>query len=58
MVFEDSQAGIQAANKAQMISIGIGKASILNEANFVFKNFTEISTKFLDELMRKEKKGI
>lgn len=58
VVFEDSVAGIQAANKAQMISIGIGEASILNEADFVFKDFTEISTKFLDELMCKEKKAI
>ena len=56
VVFEDSVAGIQAANKAQMISIGIGEASILNEADFVFKNFTEISIEFLEELRSKKRK--
>jgi beta-phosphoglucomutase len=58
VVFEDSVAGIQAANNAQMISIGIGEESILNEADFVFKDFTEISTEFLDKLINVEKKVI
>ncbi len=53
VVFEDSVAGIQAANTANMISIGIGNASILNEADVVFKDFTEISTDFLEELIKK-----
>jgi beta-phosphoglucomutase len=51
VVFEDSVAGIKAANNAQMISIGIGETSILNEANYVFKDFTKISTKFLEKLI-------
>jgi beta-phosphoglucomutase len=58
VVFEDSVAGIQAANNAQMISIGIGEESILNEADFVFKDFTEINTEFLDKLINVEKKLI
>jgi beta-phosphoglucomutase len=58
VVFEDSVAGIQAANNAQMISIGIGEESILNEADVVFKDFTEISTEFLDKLINVEKKVI
>ncbi len=58
VVFEDSVAGIQAANNANMISIGIGNTSILNEADFVFKDFTEINTKFLDRIMNEEKKTI
>ena len=54
IVFEDAVAGIQAANAAQMISIGIGDKSILCEAHYVFKDFTEISTTFLNELIEKE----
>lgn len=50
IVFEDAIAGIQAANAANMISIGIGEASVLNEADFVFKDFTQISTEFLEKL--------
>jgi len=51
IVFEDSVAGIEAANVAGMTSIGIGEASILNEAKYNFNNFTEISTDFLVELI-------
>ena len=51
IVFEDSVAGIQAANTANMISIGIGDANVLNEATYVFKDFTEISTAFLEKLI-------
>ncbi|MGV0920387.1 beta-phosphoglucomutase [Empedobacter falsenii] len=51
IVFEDSVAGIEAANVARMTSIGIGEASVLNEAKYNFNNFTEISTDFLVELI-------
>ena len=51
IVFEDSIAGIQAANSAGMISIGIGEQDVLHEANYVFKDFTEISNAFLLELI-------
>lgn len=51
IVFEDSLAGIKAANTAGMISIGIGDEQILNEADYVFKDFTEISNKFLTTLI-------
>lgn len=47
IVFEDSVAGIEAANVAGMTSIGIGEASVLNEAKYNFNNFTEISEDFL-----------
>ena len=53
IVFEDSVAGIQAANIAGMMSIGIGEASVLNEAKVVFNNFTEITEEFLTELINK-----
>lgn len=56
IVFEDSVAGIQAANIANMISIGIGDKNVLFEADFVFKDFTEISANFIDELTTKELK--
>jgi beta-phosphoglucomutase len=51
IVFEDSVAGIQAANIANMISIGIGDAATLHEANYLFKDFTFIDTAFLDTLI-------
>lgn len=50
IVFEDALAGIEAANSAGMISIGIGKKEILTEARFVFKDFTEIELDFIKEL--------
>ena len=52
IVFEDSVAGIQAANAAGMISIGIGNESILNQAVYNFTDFTEISNSFLKELIK------
>ena len=51
IVFEDSVAGIQAANIAQMTSIGIGEAAILHEAKYIFNNFTEINETFLESLL-------
>ncbi|WP_223154801.1 beta-phosphoglucomutase [Aestuariibaculum sediminum] len=51
IVFEDSLAGIQAANIANMVSIGIGDASILAEADYVFKDFSEMSLEFIDKLI-------
>ncbi|SFN39558.1 beta-phosphoglucomutase [Bizionia echini] len=53
IVFEDSVAGIQAANTANMISIGIGESSVLQEADFVFADFTHINSQFLNELINK-----
>ncbi|BDB56541.1 beta-phosphoglucomutase [Flavobacterium ammonificans] len=51
IVFEDSVAGIQAANIATMTSIGIGDATILNEAKYNFKDFTFIDEAFLNSLI-------
>tara|TARA_B100000446_G_C10460235_1_gene308590 strand:+ start:223 stop:879 length:657 start_codon:yes stop_codon:yes gene_type:complete len=53
IVFEDSVAGVQAANTANMISIGIGEQSVLNEADYVFSDFTEIDTAFIDKLIKR-----
>ncbi|QXP57040.1 beta-phosphoglucomutase [Cellulophaga sp. HaHa_2_95] len=51
IVFEDAVAGIEAANAAGMISIGIGDADILNQATYNFNDFTEIELSFLDTLI-------
>jgi beta-phosphoglucomutase len=51
IVFEDSVAGIQAANLAHMTSIGIGDASVLHEAKYNFKDFTTIDEAFLEKLI-------
>jgi beta-phosphoglucomutase len=51
IVFEDSVAGIQAANNANMISIGIGEKSILHEAKYGFNDFTLIDLSFIDTLI-------
>lgn len=53
IVFEDSVAGVQAANTANMISIGIGEKSVLHEADYVFSDFTEIDTAFIDKLIKR-----
>ena len=53
VVFEDAVAGIQAANTASMVSIGIGDAQILSEANHNFNDFTEMSDDFLGSLIKK-----
>ena len=52
IVFEDSVAGVKAANIANMISIGIGSEDVLGEADYVFKDFTEISEDFINRLIK------
>ena len=51
IVFEDSLAGIQAANNAQMVSVGIGSADVLTEAQFIFPDFSHINKSFLETLI-------
>lgn len=51
VVFEDAVAGIQAANAANMVSIGIGDSNVLSEAKYNFNNFTEIDSSFLNKLV-------
>lgn len=52
MVFEDSVAGIQAANIANMTSIGIGEEKILHEAKYNFKDFTFMDTSFIEAFIK------
>lgn len=47
VVFEDAQAGIEAAINAGMYSIGVGSPKVLNKANFVISSFKEMT---LDKL--------
>ena len=51
VVIEDAIAGIQAANAANMTSIGIGNEKVLTEADYIFKNMSDISTDFLKNLI-------
>ncbi|PIB32890.1 beta-phosphoglucomutase [Gaetbulibacter sp. 5U11] len=53
IVFEDSVAGVQAANTANMISIGIGEKEVLHEADYIFLDFTEIENSFIEELINR-----
>jgi beta-phosphoglucomutase len=53
IVFEDSLAGIQAANIANMISIGIGDQKVLRGAHFCFTNFLHMDTSFIETLIKK-----
>lgn len=51
VVFEDAVAGIEAANAAGMISIGIGDVQTLSRADYVFKDFTDIDLDFIMNLI-------
>jgi len=51
IVFEDSVAGIQAANIGGMVSVGIGDAKTLHEAKHLFKDFTQMDKNFIDALI-------
>ena len=56
IVFEDSIAGIKAANKAKMISVGIGDRTVLGAADYVFSDFKTIDGNFIDKLLSHESK--
>lgn len=53
IVVEDAQAGIQAANDAKMMSIGIGDKEILKEASYVFESTSALTNDFFDKLIKK-----
>jgi len=54
IVFEDSIAGIKAANTAKMLSIGIGDKDTLKEADYCFKNFKEFDYQFFEDIKIKK----
>lgn len=51
VVFEDAQAGIEAARRAGMIAIGVGNPQVLDEAHYVISDFTAFSLDKLHELL-------
>lgn len=55
IVFEDAIAGVEAANRANMISIGIGDKKTLHQADFNFDDLTQVTQDFI-EALRKGKK--
>lgn len=56
VVFEDAQSGVQAANNAGMVSIGIGVPDVLNEANHVIAGLHEINLNKLKKLFTEHTK--
>jgi beta-phosphoglucomutase len=50
IVFEDSVAGIQAANIGGMTSVGIGNETTLHEAKYIFEDFTQMDSTFIERL--------
>lgn len=55
IVFEDSIAGVQAANNAGMISVGLGNQKNLSEADEVFESFLEMPADYQHQLLNKTK---
>jgi beta-phosphoglucomutase len=55
VVFEDSVAGVQAANIGEMTSVGIGEKNVLAEADYIFTDFTEIDLDFIEKLLNEKK---
>lgn len=53
IVFEDSQAGVEAANTCKMTSIGIGDARILRKAHYIFPDFVHIDLSFIETMIKK-----
>jgi beta-phosphoglucomutase len=51
IVIEDAKAGIEAANRAHMTSVGIGEKRILKDANFVLNSTSELTIDFVHKLI-------
>jgi len=51
IVIEDASAGVQAANRANMTSVGIGDKIVLSEADYIFANTNELSINFIKKLI-------
>lgn len=52
VVVEDAIAGVQAANTAQMISIGIGDINTLNEADYNLISTSELTIDFIKKMIK------
>ncbi|MFD2518460.1 beta-phosphoglucomutase [Salinimicrobium flavum] len=53
IVFEDSVAGIEAARRAKMLSVGIGEQEVLKDADHIFADFTQIEIDFIKKIVTK-----
>jgi len=51
-VIEDAEAGIEAAKRAKMISVGIGEEKMLGKADFLLSSTSELSIDFVKKLMK------
>ncbi len=51
IVIEDARAGIQAANNAQMTSVGIGDKKVLSQANYILDNTEMFTVDFIKKLI-------
>ncbi|MEM7162832.1 MAG: beta-phosphoglucomutase [Bacteroidota bacterium] len=51
VVFEDSIAGIEAANRAGFFSIGVGDKEVLKEANIVFEDFQNLNLSLINSYL-------
>ena len=52
VVIEDAKAGVEAANSAEMMRIGIGSKAVLNDANYVLEDTAKLSKNFIDTLLK------
>ena len=52
VVFEDAHAGIEAARKANMKSVGIGNKQVLFNADIVVPDLTNINKTIIDKLIK------
>lgn len=50
IVFEDAIAGVEAANTANMTSIGIGDKEVLSHADYNYSDLTEIPNSFFENV--------
>jgi len=51
IVIEDALAGVQAANYANMTSVGIGDKKVLNEADYILAETNEFTINFINKLI-------
>jgi beta-phosphoglucomutase len=51
IVFEDAQAGVQAAKAGGMMAIGVGSADILGEADHIITGFDDFTISSLEKLL-------
>ncbi|UMB55158.1 beta-phosphoglucomutase [Lutibacter sp. A64] len=51
IVVEDAIAGVEAANTANMVSIGIGDAELLKEATYILNDTSGFTTDFLQKIL-------